>query len=291
MKWMELGLRALNKLGLLAHLNFSVPLTLSGKRTRIPMRKAVGFTYLFVGDSFMDTLIARALPIFPGVFVDVGVNIGQTIIRLRNAFPDVPVVGFEPNPVCVEYTQQLIALNGYRNVRLIPAALAEEVGQGSLLLWESWNPDDSTATLVKDFRPVNKDQKEIPVLLTTWGDVERKAPIGKLGFVKIDVEGGELEVLRSMGPRIAADRPLVVVEVLPTHDPPRAGRRERHQAVEQLAQEWGYRIYRIHKQGVDARLQAIETFGIWSDLRTADHLLVPSDRTKDILRLFAATDQ
>lgn len=251
MSLVKLGLRALNKFGLLKHLTFDVPMAPSGVPVKVPMMKGVGFIYVLEFEPFMDTLIKRLVPLFPGVFIDVGVNVGQTLIKARSAFPEIRYVGFEPNPVCVRYAQRVIAANRYADARIVPAALTDHDGDGTLLLWESHNPDDPTATLVKNFRQANKDQKEIPVQLASWRTVEGRMSIGRLGFVKIDVEGGELEVLLTMRDRIHQDRPIVAVEVLPTYDPPREGRVERHQGIERMVQGCGYRLFRIHKRGAD----------------------------------------
>jgi FkbM family methyltransferase len=282
------ALRVLNKVGLLRHLTFNVPMAPSGKRTLVPMMKGVGFIYVLEFEPFMDTLIQRLVPLFPGAFVDVGVNIGQTLIKVRSAWPDLPYFGFEPNPVCVRYAERLIAANNYSYTRIVPAALTDRDGDGSLLLWHAENTDDPTATLVKDFRTKSPNEKEIPVQLASWAGVEKRLDIGKLGFVKIDVEGGELEVLLTMQDRIREDRPVIAVEVLPTYDPPKPARMERQQGIERMAATCDLKIFRLHKQGSAIRLEALHEFGVFSDLRTADHLLVPAERVAEVVAAFAA---
>src|SRR5919205_552723 len=59
----------------------------------------------------------------PGL-VDVGVNIGQTLLKLRSIARDAPYVGFEPNPFCIQFVNELIALNGFDRCVLLPVALA-----------------------------------------------------------------------------------------------------------------------------------------------------------------------
>lgn len=288
MNFAALGLRALNKLGILKHITFTGTMVLSGKRTKLPMVKGVGFAYVLDSGHFMEDLLRVLIPLFPGTFVDVGVNIGQTLIKLRSAWPDVPYVGFEPNPVCVDYTERLIAANGYRNASIIPAALTDEDGDGSLLLWQGDDPDDSTATLIKDFRAKSASEKEIPVRLVRWRSFEIRSNPAKLGVVKVDVEGGELEVLVTMQARINSDRPVVVVEVLPTYDPPKRMRSERQRGIERMAAACELRIFRIHKGDRSISLEALTEFGISNDLRTADHLLVPAERVSEVIAAFSA---
>jgi FkbM family methyltransferase len=283
MRVVKLGLRALNKVGLLRHLTFNVPMAPSGKWTWIPMIKGVGFTYVLEFEPFMDALIGRLVPLFPGTFVDVGVNIGQTLIKLKSAWPDQPYLGIEPNPVCVQYAERLIRVNGFKHARIIPVALTDHDGDGSLVLWHGQSKDDPTATIVRNFRTDSTDQREIKVQFASWARIQERVDTGKLGFVKIDVEGAELEVLQTMQERIRMDRPIVALEVLPTYDPPLPDRVERQVGIEHMAAMCELQIFRIHKQDHGLRLEALEQFGVFSDLSTTDHLLVPKERVNEVL--------
>ncbi len=281
------GLRALRKFGLLNRLTFDVPMRLSGRTLTVPMIKGTGFVYVIDFEPFMDNLIRTLVPRFPGVFVDCGVNLGQTLVKVKCAFPAIDYIGFEPNPKCVAYTQRLIRLNKFDRVRLIDAGLTDKDGDGELVLWMGTESDPS-ATLISDFRDRRPDQREIPVKLMTWATVEKHTSIGRLGFVKIDVEGSELAVLGQLEPRLKSDRPITVVEVLPTWDPPMAGRPERHRAIEALCMRADLEIHRTHKTEQGARLEHITTFGVWSTQALSDHLLIPKERVAEVLTLIPA---
>lgn len=283
MSLVKLGLRALNKLGLLRRLSFNVPMAPSGRTTWIPMVKGVGFTYVLEFEPFMDTLIGRLMPLFPGTFVDIGVNIGQTLIKLKSAWPHQRYLGIEPNPVCVDYTERLIRINGFEDARIVPVALTDHDGDGSLVLWHGRSKDDPTATIVRNFRAASSDQREIKVQFASWSSIQERIETGRPGFVKIDVEGAELEVLRTMQECLRMDRPVVALEVLPTYDPPLPERVERQVGIEHVATACGMKIFRIHKEGRNIRLQPLERFGVFSDLSTTDHLLVPSERVSEVL--------
>lgn len=281
------GVRALRKAGLLDRLTFDVPMHLSGRTVKVPMVKGMGFIYVIDFEPFMDELIRRLVPLFPGAFVDVGVNLGQTLIKAKSAFPEIDYIGFEPNPNCVAYTQRLIRNNGSKAIRLINAGLTDTDGAGELVLWTGIASDPS-ATLISDFRDKRPDQREIPVKLMTWATVEKHTPIGRLGFVKIDVEGSELAVLQQLEPRLKSDRPITVVEVLPTYDPPMAGRPERHRAIEAICHRSELEIHRIHKTEQGTRLERIDSFGIWSTQALSDHLLIPKERVAEVTAVFPA---
>lgn len=285
MSVVKLVIRALNKAGLLRHLTFSVPIRLSGKRTWIPIVKGVGSTYVLEFEPFMDALIGRLIPLFPGTFVDVGVNIGQTLIKVKSAFPSQEYLGFEPNDTCVAYVHRLIEQNGFTQVRLISAGLSDRDGSASLVL-PSGDADDSSATLLTDLRQPGVAQREVTVDLVTWSTASRAQAIGRLGVVKIDVEGSELFVLQQLELRLQDDRPITIVEVLPTYEPPDPKRSSRNHAIEALCQRCDLSIHRIHKKEDPVRLERITAFGVHSHLHWSDHLLVPSEREAEVLAAF-----
>jgi FkbM family methyltransferase len=285
MSFVKLGLRALNKAGLLRHLTFNVPMSLLGKRTWIPIVKGVGITYVVEFEPFMDALIGRLIPLFPGTFVDVGVNIGQTLIKVKCGFPSQDYLGFEPNSTCVAYVHRLIERNGFTQVRLVPAGLAAHDGSAMLVL-PSGDADDSSATLLMDLRKPGISQREVTVDLITWRTAEREGSIGRLGVVKIDVEGSELFVLQQLEQRLLSDRPITFVEVLPTYEPPDPQRLSRNYAIEALCQRCDLSIHRIHKKEDPVRLERIAAFGIHSHLHWSDHLLVPREREAEVLAAF-----
>lgn len=278
-----LVLRALNKVGLLRHLDLLVPLRMSGRTTRVPIMHGLGLFHVIPFEPFMDVLIDELVPLFPGVFLDVGVNLGQTLIKVKNRWPGVEYIGFEPNPCCVGYVERLIAANQYERVRLISAGLADHDGPGSLTLF-SGASDDQGASLLGDLRTRTARAVEIPVRVVRWSAIESEERVTRLGVVKIDVEGGELEVLKELGGRLARDRPLVIVEVLPTGEPPIADRLRRQRALEALVVDADYLLYRIHKGENGLYLEERSCFGIHSDLNRTDHLLIPAERGADVVQ-------
>ena len=79
-----LFIRALNKLSLLKFFNLTGEVTLNGKRFKIPILQKTGFSNLFVTETWMIKILEVVLPIDNKKFVDVGVNIGQTLLKLRS---------------------------------------------------------------------------------------------------------------------------------------------------------------------------------------------------------------
>jgi hypothetical protein len=92
--------------------------------------------------------------------------------------------------------------------------------------------------------------------------------------MKIDVEGGELDVLNGFRRTVQRDRPLIVCEVLPVYDPTSpigAFRLERQGRLESLFEELDYDIARVGAHG----LEPVDSFGIHGDLSLVNYVLSP----------------
>lgn len=82
-------------------------------------------------------------------FIDVGVNIGQTLMKVKSIDKDILYVGFEPNPNCVNYVNKFIEVNHIENCTIYPVGLSEKIGFETLY---ADNEVASGATMLKDFR-------------------------------------------------------------------------------------------------------------------------------------------
>ena len=149
----------------------------------------------------------------PGdTMVDVGANVG-TYSLLATTVEDVTAVAFEPSSLTYGRAVQNVALNGLQD-RI--SVRQEAVGSAS-----------GDAVLSVGLGPCNK------VLGPAGGVVEagERVPMvtldevfaegaRRVGLVKIDVEGGEIDVLEGARGVVGRDRPALILEV---NDPDRVG--------------------------------------------------------------------
>jgi FkbM family methyltransferase len=171
----------------------------------------------------------------PRVFFDVGASYGLHSLRLLAH--GARVVSFEPNPECHGFFLGCCRANGL-SPEIVPAAVGAEPG---------------TATLAA---PVGRSYlgSIVPGVDARWGaEVTRSTvPVVSLdGFaagrgltpdlVKIDVEGGELDVLRGARRVLASARPAVILESWP--EP-----RQRHELLDLLA-ALGYSVHEVTLAG------------------------------------------
>ena len=76
-------------------------------------------------------------------------NVGLYLVKLRVYSADRPYIGFEPNPSCLLYTQELIRLNGFQNSAVFPLALFDSEGVARFFASQ---PGDKTGSLMPEFK-------------------------------------------------------------------------------------------------------------------------------------------
>ena len=226
-------------------------------------------------EPWMADVLRLLLPTREGLFVDVGVNLGQTLIKVKDLEPDRAYLGFEPNPACVASTDRMIGALRLRNCRIIPAGLSTETGIVELAMIS----DSETApdgSIIRGFRSNEQVVGRKNVVVLRFDDLPPDLFAQQVAFLKIDVEGAELEVLQTLTPMIDRDRPIVLIEVLPCYSADKTERASRQEKTETLLHERGYRLKRVLKR--DNRLQELtplDHIGIHGDLTMCDYVAEP----------------
>ena len=133
--------------------------------------------------------------IAPGsVCIDAGANIGLLACTLAAKRPDLKIIAIEPVPDNFNNLQRNVQVNGIENVELIQAAVGEKPGTVTM-------SDNGPWSAVMD-----KGAIEVPCIqLDQFKDQQ-------IGFVKIDTEGYEPQVLAGARELFMARRPLVFME-------------------------------------------------------------------------------
>ncbi|MGD0711797.1 MAG: FkbM family methyltransferase [Bacteroidales bacterium] len=211
MFWIKLYfIKGLKKLGILSNFNFILTKKLNGKVIKVPFINGIGLTNFVLEKDWLDNIIKIFVKENANAFIDVGVNIGQTLLRVKTTNPHIKYLGFEPNSTCTSYSQQLVKVNKFSDCIIQNCALSTAVEN---LVLEKTLIDDSRATLISNLRPNYFTEKEHVLAL----DYQSFYLNTKISFIKIDVEGAELEVLKGMAKAIIKHQPIIVCEVLDSH--------------------------------------------------------------------------
>ncbi|HEX2542325.1 MAG TPA: FkbM family methyltransferase [Caldimonas sp.] len=272
----------------LRYLNITIPIEVAGRQFRAPLVRGLGFGNRRDAEPWMTDVLRRLLSLSPGTaFLDVGVNIGQTLFKVKSLEPDRPYVGFEPNPFCVQYANDVIRINGFRDCEILPVGLAD---QAAVCQFFAIDDTDSAGSIVEGLRPGQVIGRKQYVPVFPYETVAHLLP-PRIGIVKIDVEGAELEVLRGMDSLLRAQQPWITCEVLHSHTAEQIpSQRERNRTLMDFMDERGYAAYQIVKAGPTAGLRPVEAFseGVYGPASQAvcDYLLAPRKTARETLAAF-----
>lgn len=267
----------------LQYVNLTTSVRYTHTRFKIPVIRRLGIQNLKKEEPWMMEMLDKLL-LFnsEGIFIDIGVNLGQTLLKLRSLFPEMDYYGFEPNPVCCFYLEELINLNRLKKVNIFPIAIGETADIVTLYIHDSNDTAGSSASLLKDFkdRAINF-RKNIPVFPLDFFSHKffQDKPVNLL---KIDVEGAELEVLKGSMSYIRAAKPIISCELLPPiNSKTREETLERKRQIQKLLESESYQYYKILKTSKNTLAEIIQVSDLAGETLKRegwDYLFVPPSK-------------
>lgn len=210
-------------------------------------------------------VLQRSLDSSDGAFLDVGANLGQTLIKVLALDPARIYVGFEPQVECCFFINQFLKDNALHNAKVMPIALSDENRMVPLF----WNTAyDEMASIAAEIDAEGRTRGFADWVPARLGDeVIEELELDRIAVIKIDVEGAEFQVLSGLARTLREKRPAVIFEVLPNfygHDRimlEKAIRRQngaRAEAIHALFKEAGYEVYQIDARGDEHRLEKFD---------------------------------
>ena len=260
---------------ILVFFNFTIRIKVNEKNFKIPILGGLGVANRNIGELWMIDFLVMLLPIAGSKFIDVGVNVGQTLIKVKSIDEDINYIGFEPNPSCVFYAKKLIKKNHFKNTIVVPIGISTRSGLGELNFY-SKKDDESAATMVTDFRTKRIIRKELVPLLKVES-ITHQINFNDMSILKIDVEGAEIEVIKSFKTEIKKNYPFILMEILPVYSElENPERLQRQSSLEDILHELRYSIFRIIKNNDElVELRKISHIGIHSNINNCEYVFVP----------------
>lgn len=271
------------------YLSILVQVKLENQSLSIPVNVNGGTENIAWTRSWRTEVIKRLMYKPDGVFIDVGANIGQTLLDLRVTHPNAQYIGFEPNANCVNYLQKLIQANHFQSYLIIPVGLSEE-NQVLPLYRQQGLLIDSGGTILSNVRPQKPCEVDF-VPCFRFDQIWEKLNTKDIDFVKIDVEGAELETLIGMKTSIRKYRPSILCEVLFTSaDADISAQKLRNEQLMQLMTDMNYEVFQLIKSADETKIlnaKRIEYFSsaYWSIENQAlcDYLFIPEEKKAQAL--------
>lgn len=254
---------------------------------KIPVIDGQGLGNLTGHEPIVERMVARLLDLRAGCFVDVGANFGQTLLKVARHDRRRAYVGFEVQPLCLHYLDQLISINRLDTFKILPIGLSDADRFATMT---SEHPGDPRATTVQGFWPPDWQPHARLVPLRVGDAVIEELGLDDVGILKVDVEGAEADVLDGLERTVRRHRPYVLIEILPyTVDPigrdgpVAAGIRDRRTAaVERLLRQNRNRGYRSFRMMPDAGLLETADYDVPYHPDNCNYLFVPEERVGEV---------
>lgn len=210
----------------------------------------IGRHYLLLGS--FDPEVVDVLSTFATgaeeVFWDVGANKGVICYQILRRVPGIRVVAFEPQRRLAEVVRHNLESLCPGRFEVVAAGLGEVAAELELAV-----PPDNTGKASLHFDPNDSACRKESVRILTADDAVRKSEFGWPSIVKVDVEGHEPEVLRSLEPALCEAVPKAVVfEHLDGLD-------DRFRAMRDLLIARGYGVFAIEKSPLVTVLRSLDT--------------------------------
>lgn len=203
----------------------------------------------------------------PGWAIDVGAHVGGFSRDLAATGLFAGVLAFEPNPANATALEALAASEP--RIKPVRSAVGAREGHAEL------HCDANTATgSLLGYRPGYANAgpvARLPVPVVTLDSARARAPLAgePISVVKIDTQGQDLAVLQGARDLLAAERPILVVELI--YVPLYSGQ-ARPEAITAFAAELGYTLhalFHIHAT-VEGRIAFADAIFVPAELELTD---------------------
>jgi len=246
-----------------------------GLDLKYPIIYGMGRGYVVPKEVWMGQCLDAFLQSKQGCVIDIGVNVGVYLVKLKALRDDVEYFGFEPNAVCNYYTNELIRMNKFKKAKVLPVALSNEMGVKTLYASKL---GDKTASLVVETTGDNASLEFSSDIVTVEGDMfVEMLGIKEIAVIKVDVEGAELFVLNGLIKTIENFRPFFYIEVW-------ANSEKDAESIERISQIYKLitsRDYSIIGVSCDRKLEIVKSPEEIFEQSDPNYMFVPNELVEE----------
>lgn len=185
----------------------------------------------FYESRFLADLAARKVVAQGGVIIDAGANIGNHSVFFGSFFKPKRLYCFEPQPMVHETLLRNLEINLDKvDIRTHQAMLGGTSGTGEVSVYKQGNIGGAAFAAAED--------GDTPMV--TLDDTILKGDVGKISFIKMDVEGFQDDVLKGASNILTKSRPPLWIEVL----------RSERESTDKILAEYGYEATELSRDNV-----------------------------------------
>lgn len=142
--------------------------------------------------------------------LDIGANIGVFSIFAANLAKNGFVYAFEP----VSTTYEILEKNSsfYKNIKIFKIGIGKEKKETEIFI-RSWNSGYATINLEEIERNQKSFDKREKIIILPLDEIIKEEKINKVDFIKVDVEGYELEVLKGAINTLKESKPILAISL------------------------------------------------------------------------------
>ncbi len=200
--------------------------------------------------------------------LDIGANVGYVSCVLLARLPACRVVSVEPLPHCFQLLQKNLARVGPGRARAMNFAVSDSDSRGTMICVAG----NSGGSHLRDLPPPGAAKNSVEVNLISGPKLMLESRLDGLDLVKLDVEGHEETVLRSLIPVIQRFRPRAIL--FECHDAWRLQAADF--PLRQVFAKTRYRVAGIHKRLTSWRLVPLEELAA-RGLKAQDYVATPEE--------------
>lgn len=183
------------------------------------------------------------------VFFDIGANVGAYLFQLEKKLKPQHIVAFEPNKDLYQRLKRIFPL-----INIYPLAISDENTMAEFKIPViNGKRYHSRGTLQVGFLEEGENkqltQKVKVMKLDDWAGLEST---DRIDFIKIDVEGNEMQTLRGAKKVIAKFSPVLMVEMEQRHH-----EKPLYELVSEV-ESWGYAAHFLHRETM--QLQPVNNY-------------------------------